>query len=377
MTTTDYLESLQEDLNKINNSLNLEEGTNFTDIANMAENGDISTGGGADLSEYFYTELTSNTDVYHHAKIVKKFAPIIVDNNVTSLTYAFSNIYGADSLPKVICGNNVTTMNYMYANDKGDRDINITKSIDVSGLDTSNVTNMSNMFYNLPNLENIVGLTNFNTSNATNMSSMFYYTGSTGTIDISSFDTSNVTNMRNMFANMSMQIIFGNKFNTSNVTGEGLYGMFFANTNITSLPPITVTSKITSLANLFFSCTQLQSLVFPETWDTSNVTNMYQMCSKCINLKTFDLSNCVFEKAPNISYMLNQCTSLQFADLRSLDFTKIINYANMFGSGVNSYVPANCEIIVADQTQKDWMNIKFARLTNVKTVAEYEAEQSE
>ncbi len=54
MTTTDYLESLQEDLNKINTILELEEGTNFTNIANMVESGDITKGGGQVIPTSLY-----------------------------------------------------------------------------------------------------------------------------------------------------------------------------------------------------------------------------------------------------------------------------------------------------------------------------------
>lgn len=49
-TTADYLESLQSDLDRITEALNLEEGTNFTDIAQMSEDGDIS--GGDEILHY-------------------------------------------------------------------------------------------------------------------------------------------------------------------------------------------------------------------------------------------------------------------------------------------------------------------------------------
>ena len=43
-TTSDYLESLQSDLDRITTALDLEEGTKFTDIAQMTEGGEISKG---------------------------------------------------------------------------------------------------------------------------------------------------------------------------------------------------------------------------------------------------------------------------------------------------------------------------------------------
>lgn len=50
MTTADYLESLQNDLTILKTSLDLDEGTNFTDIAEMAQGGEITKGGGTTIN---------------------------------------------------------------------------------------------------------------------------------------------------------------------------------------------------------------------------------------------------------------------------------------------------------------------------------------
>jgi hypothetical protein len=55
-----------------------------------------------------------------------------------------------------------------------------------------------------------------------------------------------------------------------------------------------------------------------------------------------------------------------------MTFGSIMSNASMFDG-----VPADCLIIVKDDTQKEWLTNAFSQLTNVKTVAEYEAEQSE
>jgi len=46
----------------------------------------------------------------------------------------------------------------------------------------------------------------------------------------------------------------------------------------------------------------------------------------------------------------------------------------MFGSSASNGVPDNCLIIVKDETAKQWITSKFSRLTNVKTIVEYEAQ---
>lgn len=333
---------------------------------------------GGDLSEYFNTEITRNTSMYGYANIIKKIPTITVANNVTSLAYFFGGMKAVDSLPKVICGNNVTNMLMMYANTDGNTGNNKITQLDVSGLDTSNVTNMSQMFYGLFALSQITGLSNFNTSNVTNMSNMFGGLRTITSIDISNFNTSSVTTMRTMFEGSQRlsEIIFGENFTTENVTGTGFEEMFW-NTKITEIPSkIVVTSKATSLAGMF-AITNIANAVIPQGWDVSNVTTISAMF-RGSSYQSVDLSNCNFSnKLKNTSSLFYDGTNLSFADLRTIDFTNITSYNYMFGQNSTNGVPSNCEIIVADDTSKTWITSKFTWLTNVKTVAEYEAEQSE
>ena len=77
---------------------------------------------------------------------------------------------------------------------------------------TSNVTNMSYMFFNCSNLTNVPSL---DTSNVTTMSSMFSYCSRLTSVP--SFDTSNVTSMNEMFSNCT-DLKSVPSFDTSNVT---------------------------------------------------------------------------------------------------------------------------------------------------------------
>ncbi len=79
---------------------------------------------------------------------------------------------------------------------------NVVNIIDLENLDTSEVTNMDNMFGNMNNLTSI-DLTSFNTSKVTNMMGMFNFCNSLTELDLSSFDTRNVWNIASMFKNMS------------------------------------------------------------------------------------------------------------------------------------------------------------------------------
>ena len=68
------------------------------------------------------------------------------------------------------------------------------RSIDLSGLDTSNVTDMSDMFRGCSSLASL-DLSSFDTSNVQGMSGMFSGCSSLTSLDLSNFNTSKVNNM--------------------------------------------------------------------------------------------------------------------------------------------------------------------------------------
>ena len=125
----------------------------------------------------------------------------------------FENLSGIDS-------SNVTDMSGMFeslASGSGAGAGADEFELDVSSLNTSKVTNMSGMFngtgYLCGNFS--LDVSNFDTSNVTDMSKMFFKTGYNSvnfTLDVSSFDTSKVTDMSEMFK------ITGNKSNLFNTS---------------------------------------------------------------------------------------------------------------------------------------------------------------
>ena len=71
-------------------------------------------------------------------------------------------------------------------------------NLDLSGLDTSQVINMSSMFSDCSGLTSL-DVSQFQTENVTNMVAMFSYCSGLTSLDVSGFNTSNVTNMNGMF----------------------------------------------------------------------------------------------------------------------------------------------------------------------------------
>jgi surface protein len=107
-------------------------------------------------------------------------------------------------------------------------------SLDVSSFNTCNVTNMYSMFHTCKAMTSITGLSSWDTSKVTNMSAMFCTCEKVSSLDLSSFDTSEVTNMNSMFndCNAVTSLDLSN-FNTSNVTT--MYYMFYNNDALTTI----------------------------------------------------------------------------------------------------------------------------------------------
>ena len=202
-------------------------------------------------------------------------------------------------------------------------------SIDLSNMDTSGMTNMSNMFSDNTSLTNITFGDNFNTANVINMSGMFKNCTILKTIDLSSFDTSNATIMASMFMNcQGLQNLDLKSFNTSNVTNM-LY-MFYNCSSLTSLDLSSFnTSNVERMDAMFYNCSSLTSLDL-SNFDTSKITDMTYMFNRCksltsINLSSFDTSN-----VSSLYDTFAGLTSLKVLDLSSFDTSKVTNIGRMF-----------------------------------------------
>ena len=198
------------------------------------------------------------------------------------------------------------------------------KVLDVSKINTSNVTTMMNMFSGCQYLESL-DVSNFNTSKVWNMYQMFHQCKNLESLDVSNFNTSNVTNMGGIFYQcLNLKSINLSIFNTSKVTT--MADMFEYCQSLTSIDLSNFdTSKVTSMSYMFANCTNLTSLDV-SNFDTSNVTNMrnvFAYCSKLIEIK--GLNNWNIEKVTSYNYvsdMFNKCSSLASLDVSSWDFSK-------------------------------------------------------
>lgn len=109
---------------------------------------------------------------------------------------------------------NVTDMSYMF------EECESLVKLDVSGFDTANVTDMSYMFSRCDTLETL-NLQNFNTSKVTNMAGMFQHCMGLKDLELSNFDTRLVTDMSKMFKGLTVSELDISMIDTENVTNIG------------------------------------------------------------------------------------------------------------------------------------------------------------
>lgn len=164
-------------------------------------------------------------------------------------------------------------------------------------LDTSNATNMYNMFRDCTALKQIPL---FNTSKVTDMSAMFSNCYNLESISV--LDTSNVTNMQSTFSKCQKLKTIP-LLNTSKVTQMNY---FMQNCDSMTSIPLIDTSSVTSMYGSFQNCKNLE--VFPQL-DTSNVTEARMLFSGCLELKKVPLLNA--NKMNWISNMFQSCPYLE------------------------------------------------------------------
>ncbi len=262
--------------------------------------------------------------------------------------------------------------------------------IDFGGcLDTSNVTNMRNMFYECSSLTEL-DLSSLDTSKVTNMRSMFSSCSSLSKLDLSGFDSSNVRDMKNMFYGCDRlkslictdsKILAEAPASASSPSSDvhvmavassdtSSYGYFWGQTQYrrTDVKTVTFLSSLNGAADnacdvseagdrsilawmdnsnlhvaangviapnsnasgMFQSFGNLETIDFGNCFDTSAVTNMSQMFSDCYSLTSLDLTAFNTSSVTNMSSMFSYCNNLIDLDISSFDTRNVTSMRSMF-----------------------------------------------
>ncbi|ELK3068843.1 BspA family leucine-rich repeat surface protein, partial [Listeria monocytogenes] len=229
--------------------------------------------------------LTGSFEAYFKSKIdgFRVLESVRIERSNLSGVTSFREAFFSAGIEKVIIRDNdyPTAPSLLTTESMFENCYNLTE-FDVSGLDTSAVTNMKKMFYNCRTLEEL-DLSNLDTSSVNNMNSMFGYCESLEKLNVSNFDTSSVTNMQSLFFECrSLEELDVSHFDTSSVT---------------------------NMQSLFFECRSLEELDL-SNFDTSSVTTMASMFKDCTALKYLYLDN--FTTAKTMTDMFTGTTSLAY-----------------------------------------------------------------
>ncbi|EAD5210925.1 BspA family leucine-rich repeat surface protein, partial [Listeria monocytogenes] len=275
--------------------------------------------------------LTGSFEAYFKSKIdgFRVLESVRIERSNLSGVTSFREAFFSAGIEKVIIRDNdyPTAPSLLTTESMFENCYNLTE-FDVSGLDTSAVTNMKKMFYNCRTLEEL-DLSNLDTSSVNSMNSMFGYCESLEKLNVSNFDTSSVNDMYHMFRDCkALEKLDVSNFDTSSVTNMG--GMFV---NSTSLKELDVsnfdTSSVTNMSALFSSCRALEKLDV-SNFDTSSVTTMQSMFFECSSLEELDVSNFDTSSVTTMQSMFEKCTSLEELDLSTFDTSSVTNMQSMF-----------------------------------------------
>ena len=195
------------------------------------------------------------------------------------------------------------------------------ETADLSGLDTSKVTDMRSMFAVCKSLKSI-DLAGFDTSQVTDMGWMFSACESLASLDLSALDTSKVTSMSFMFNDcVRLESLDLTPLDTSNVTGMNCMFYFCTSLESLDLTPLD-TSKVEDMQNMFAGCRSLATLDLSPL-DTSSATNMQGLFYSCDSLVSLDLTPLDTSNVTQIGSMFYLCTSLASLDLSTFDTSKV------------------------------------------------------
>ncbi|OFH38848.1 hypothetical protein BJN01_14530 [Listeria monocytogenes] len=321
--------------------------------------------------------LTGNFASYFDNSAFPALESVRIEQCNLSGVTSFASAFYSSGIEKVIIRDNdyptapslLTTQSmFGYAN-------KLTE-LDVSGLDTSAVTNMQNMFQYCRALEEL-DVSHFDTSSVTTMRGMFQYCELLDKLDVSNWDTSSVTTMMSAFAECnSLEILDVSNFDTSSVTD--MTAMF---QNCYALEKLNIsnfdTSSVTKMYAMFSGLYEVGKLD-ASNFDTSLVTTMNRMFQNCKSLKELDIGNFNTSLVTDMDRMFINCAALKSLYLDN--FTTAKTMTDMF-TGTTSltylFVSHNLSTFTGLENTSWYDEKNGVQFSNLSQLQTYHRKQSE
>ena len=198
----------------------------------------------------------------------------------------------------------VTDMSYMFYSCKQ------LTSLDATGWDTSNVATAKCMFWPDSKLTDLTGEEGWDLSNLENAQSMFRACTALEYLDVANWDMSKVTTFKGMFCADSQ--------NTGAMALKELVGM--ENWNVQS---------VQTLEDAFYGCGNLKT-VDMSGWNVTNLTTMSHMFADCYKLENVYFTDWETTSLTSLNGTFNNCESMKSVDMSMFDTSKVYYFSQTF-----------------------------------------------
>lgn len=251
------------------------------------------------------------------------------------------------------------------------------KSVDIKGI-SANTIDICGMFNHCSSLIKIDGLETWDTSNIEDMSTMFNSCELLETLDLSTWNTIKVTDMSYMFGGLGNSVYDGNKY----VDNSGCYNLetiIFGNgwdvSNVKDMCAMFTNS--TSLKNVDFSKWHADSVIsvdFDYMFDNSAVDvidfsnilevfpsylkYMFYNCSSLVEIKgieNWDTSNIT-----STEQTFRACKALREIDISGWDLSNVTNANSMFNMYWSATKDVEAELRMVDMTGTNFASLQTA-----------------
>lgn len=213
--------------------------------------------------------------------------------------------------------------------------------VDISEWVALNITSIIRMFKN--NKAKFIKVTNLNISKCTSCLEVFYGCENITSIDLSGLNTTLVTDFSYMISECSKLLTLVLPFNTANAVN--MTGMFKNNSALYSVDISSFnTAKLTNVTDLFSGCYSLYTLKWSSLFNLANCVSAGGMFDYCNSLNVLNLSyiNTVsmttlptFKNCVNL-YMFIVSANYFNSSVSTYDFSELINWSD--STSINTLV---------------------------------------
>ena len=166
------------------------------------------------------------------------------------------------------------------------------------------------------------------------------YNNNNSFIDLTDIDISELDNLSSVFCGLKLEVVDISGWDTSNVTAMAYMFSRCKNLkNIIGIENLDV-SNVEYANNMFYECKNLVELDLTN-WNPVSLQDAYEMFYRCSNLKIIkNIENWQLTNIKDVRYMFSGCTKLD-VDLSNWDLTHIKDYLKYQGLVANSGITEN------------------------------------